>query len=200
MKTHTLKVTIPSEQEIVSGLALHTLHPKLTAAEEKHAESMGRLDAARAELAQRERDVDGLPARIASGHAAPGDLDRAMLQRDAAALRLGPLELAEAEALDRVQLETGRAQDARKAAIEQRRALLAKAAEQIAPLLDTLREAEGALARALEPDMYHLNLTWPEPLHVELDALNANERAAGMAWEEARRAARANVEGNRSCP
>lgn len=162
----TLKIVLPSVDEITEGLSPKHVNPRLAAAEEAHTRAVDALEKAREELAGWERRAEGLPAQVRAGRASMADLEAALLKRDAAALAIGAFELAEAESFDLVKREQERSEGLVEMEVAKRQAILQEVIDQVSPVLDALRERENALARASTDKwgIVGLGLEWPRPL------------------------------------
>lgn len=165
----TIKIELPTAAELVAGLDLRHLHEPLTRAELAAGEAERKCTRVRSDLAALERDVATLPARIQAGEVAAGALVEGLRERDAAALLIGPAEIALAKARAGVTAEEGRARQALDAEVARRREVLEKTAAEIAPVLEELRELSLSLSKVLDRDAVGFPaVSWPCDLSCDL--------------------------------
>ncbi len=175
-----LVIDLPSRDELVRGLTLHEVHPALGRTEAAVIEAERDLGAAREVLAGLERRVAALPAKVHSGAASPSDLKSALLDRETAALRIGPFEGDLAAARARVAVEQTRAQGALEAAVVRRCQVLGRIAAEVAPVLSELRALESVLAHAV--GAVGLGIAWPMSLRDELQVGAGAPVVGNLPW------------------
>lgn len=169
-----LSVDLPSSEELLAGLDLHELHRPLARAERDLAEAERKLEAGRQRLAELEREVVALPGRIAAGQAPASALRNALVERDGQALQVRPLEEAVIEARGRVEFEQRHARRALEREVERRAKSLARAAAELTPILDALRELDFALGQIIDRRNVGVGgLSWPRCLPDETERENA---------------------------
>jgi chromosome segregation ATPase len=156
-----IKAELPSLEKVVGGLDARTLHPALAAAELAVTKAGREVDRVRGELAGLERKVSELPERIRTGTARPRDLADSLVERDACALQIEPIQAALAKARDRVTAEEKAAKAAIDREIGRRVELLEKAAAEVSPYLDELAALAAALASTQGPGAILTSVTWP---------------------------------------
>ncbi len=162
MKTHKLKIELPTAADLVRGLTPDEQHPALPRARAAAAEAERALDARRLELADAERTVTELPAQIQAGRAPAKALPAAMTARDAAALLIAPAEQALARARAAIEPERKRAEQAVKAEFDRRASLLQRAVAEVAPVLEEINTLANALAGTLDIHGAIVALDWPD--------------------------------------
>lgn len=181
-----ISITLPSKDELLDGLTPEALNPKLGKARDALAAAELALTNARDEHARLEQLIKDLPARILTGHAVASEIDDALRKRDAAALMLGPYELAHAEALDLVQRQEERGKEMRDEVCRERKAILQKAIDEVTPVLEQLRTLEHALGNAWAGSAtWGVYLRWPMCLADESKRHNARQAAAALPPREA---------------
>ncbi|MDQ3299968.1 MAG: hypothetical protein M3619_25595 [Myxococcota bacterium] len=159
MKT-TLKIDL-DRTRLLDGLTPRALHPPLVKAESAAERAAQALEQSRRELADRERVVAGLPARIQRGETKASALSEALRERDAAALLVEPAEAALESARARVVVEEKSAARALEREVERRTDLLERAAADLRPVLDEIRQACTDLGRVLCPTSIGMVIDWP---------------------------------------
>lgn len=181
-----ISITLPSKEELLEGMTPEALNPKLGKARDALAAADLALTNARDEHARLDRLIHALPERIRTGHAVASELDDALRQREAAALMLGPYELAQAEALDLVQRQEERGKAMRDEVCRERKAILQKAIDEVSPVLEQLRILDRALGDAWAGSgTWGVHLRWPMCLADEGARFNGRQAAAALPPREA---------------
>lgn len=162
MKKTTIKLSLPSQDELLEGLDLHAVHPKLARAEKAAADAEQGLEGARDDLAALEQEAEQLPFEIQRGIASTGQLEEKLRQVDSAALKLPASERALAEARDRLEAEQKRARAKLEAEVARRRKQLERAVAELVPVLEQLKALDQALAQTLKPTLVGFpGVDWP---------------------------------------
>jgi hypothetical protein len=162
VKTHKIRAELyESVAEIVRGLDPDTLHPAFPRARAVATAAEQELDRRKRELADVDRVVAELPARIQRGEVAAADaLPRALRDREAKAMMLGPQEAELAKARAAVEREQKNAARAVEVERDRRVRVLERAAAELAPALQELRELAYAISATIGPGAI-LTLEWP---------------------------------------
>ncbi|MEO9187543.1 MAG: hypothetical protein ABI467_28870 [Kofleriaceae bacterium] len=160
MPTTKLKIDLPARAELVAGLDARTCHPALVKAEQAVADAERALARCRAELAEHERLVGELPARVQRGEVKASALADGMRQRDGAALLVGAADDAFGKARVRQATEEKAGKLAADREFSRRVAVLEKAAAELSPVLEELSDLAAALASTQGPGVM-LNVDWP---------------------------------------
>lgn len=181
MKTFSFsKFKVPTPDEIVSGLDLATAAPVIAARQAVEAARQA-LDRARQQADAALRAIEPLRERVATQQAPVSALEDALRARDAHALVIPPHERRLADAEARLTVAQREATAAIIAEAERRRDELQAVADQVAPLLDHLKECEGRLDQAVRRvgASCVTALVWPDTL--DTDYAIGGARGAALA-------------------
>ena len=146
----TLKLDLPTTDEITADLEQLTCYPALGKTEGRLAAAEAALSDARQRLEDATKVLDELPAKVSSGAATQADLERAVSTQRAEELMVPEHERALSDA--QAALEEAR-RHARAATVEEarrRRDALQAVADELSPVLEELRDLELALQEALD--------------------------------------------------
>lgn len=188
----TLKLNLPSINEITAGLEQLTCYPALTRAEEQLAAASVALDDARQKIEEATTAADTLPAEVHAGKASQADLEQAISAVKATEVMLPFHERDLATAQEALTEAKGAARGAVIEEGRRRRDELQGIADEISPVLAELRELEISLLEALrtqapEPHgdpvalVQALKLSPPlEPVRWEVSLAGRNRLVAGV--------------------
>lgn len=150
MKTK-ITIDLPSREDLLRGLEPRQVYQALVRAESDAAKAEQALERARPELAELERTVAELPARVQRGELKASALTDALRERDARARSILSCEASLAKARERLDLEQKTAAAAVQREIERRAEVLGRVAAELAPVLAELHTLSDQLARAANP-------------------------------------------------
>jgi hypothetical protein len=158
---HKIEIKLPSTEDLTAGLTLQQVYPDLERAQESVAKAEQSLDRARRELAERERRIVDLPAKIHRGEVKASALTDALRERDAAALLVLPAEQALQKARETVTSEEKYAKVALEREFERRWKPIEQAAAEVTALLTEIGERATALSKVQCPEGICCYPSWP---------------------------------------
>lgn len=140
-------VKIPEPADVTAGLTVDG-DPGVTAARDARREREHEHERAKARATEAAQAVDRVRQGVTAGRLPVPELERAVVAATTAALLVGPAERAVADAGERVAAAEAAARKAIAAEAARRRDALQAIADQVAPVLTALLQAEIALNEA----------------------------------------------------